>query len=63
MLAEKYLAPGEQTAEDLYRRVAKALAAVEKEALRAHWEARFFDNLMRGAISAGRIMAADSRAS
>lgn len=58
VLAEKYLAPGEQTAKDLYRRVAKALAAVEKEALRAHWEARFFDNLMRGAIGAGRIMAA-----
>jgi ribonucleoside-diphosphate reductase alpha chain len=58
VLAEKYLAPGEQTAEDLYRRVARALAAVEKEALRAHWEARFLANLMRGAIGAGRIMAA-----
>jgi ribonucleoside-diphosphate reductase alpha chain len=58
VLAEKYLAPGEQTAEDLYRRVARALAAVEKEALRAHWEARFLANMKRGAIGAGRIMAA-----
>ncbi|GGH54697.1 ribonucleotide reductase [Comamonas phosphati] len=58
VLAEKYLAPGEQTAEDLYRRVAKALAAVEKEALRGHWEDRFLANLTRGAIGAGRIMAA-----
>ncbi|MEX8193861.1 adenosylcobalamin-dependent ribonucleoside-diphosphate reductase [Comamonas guangdongensis] len=58
VLAEKYLAPGEQSEPDLFRRVARALAAVEKEALREHWEARFFDNMRAGAIGAGRIMAA-----
>jgi ribonucleoside-diphosphate reductase alpha chain len=58
VLAEKYLKPGETGVEDLYRRVARALASVEKEADRAEWEGKFLDNLHAGAIGAGRIMSA-----
>jgi ribonucleoside-diphosphate reductase alpha chain len=35
VLAEKYLKPGENGVEDIYRRVARALASVEKEDVRA----------------------------
>ncbi|MEZ0309013.1 MAG: adenosylcobalamin-dependent ribonucleoside-diphosphate reductase [Ramlibacter sp.] len=58
VLAEKYLKAGEQGADDVYQRVARALASVEAEALRADWEARFLANLRAGAIGAGRIMSA-----
>ncbi len=58
VLAEKYLATGEQTAEDLFRRVSKALADQEKPELRAEWAEKFFQNMQAGAIGAGRIMAA-----
>ena len=58
VLQEKYLKPGETGIEDLYRRVARALASVEKEGVRAEWEQRFLDNLHAGAIGAGRIMSA-----
>jgi len=58
VLAEKYLKPGESSAEDIYHRVARALASVEKEALRAEWEQKFLANLRAGAIGAGRIMSA-----
>lgn len=58
VLAEKYLAAGEQSEQDLFARVARALAAVEKPELQAHWEQEFLANLQRGAIGAGRIMAA-----
>ena len=58
VLEEKYLKPGETGIDDLYRRVARALASVEKEPIRAEWEAKFLDNLYAGAIGAGRIMSA-----
>lgn len=58
VLKEKYLKDGETSEQDIYRRVARALASVEKEADRALWEQRFFDNLQLGAIGAGRIMSA-----
>lgn len=58
VLKEKYLKPGESGAEDVYRRVARALASVEPEAERAVHEARFLENLHAGAIGAGRIMSA-----
>ena len=58
VLAEKYLADGEQSEQELFARVARALAAVEKPELQAHWEQQFLANLQRGAIGAGRIMAA-----
>jgi ribonucleoside-diphosphate reductase alpha chain len=35
LLREKYLNPGETTAQDLMRRVARALASVEAEPVRA----------------------------
>ena len=58
VLVEKYLKPGETGVEDLYRRVARALASVENEAERAKWEQVFLGNLHAGAIGAGRIMSA-----
>lgn len=58
VLAEKYLADGEQSEQDLFARVAHALASVEKPELQAHWEQKFLLNLQLGAIGAGRIMAA-----
>ena len=58
VLQEKYLKPGETGLADLYRRVAKALASVEKDSLRAEWERKFLENLYAGAIGAGRIMSA-----
>jgi len=58
VLREKYLKPGETTADELYQRVARALASVEKPELRAKYEALFLANLKSGAIGAGRIMSA-----
>ena len=58
VLAEKYFKPGEASLEQLYGRVARALASVEKAALRAEWEQKFLANLYAGAIGAGRIMSA-----
>ena len=58
VLREKYLKAGETSAEDVYRRVARALASVEPEATRAQHEALFLANLHAGAIGAGRIMSA-----
>lgn len=58
VLAEKYLKEGETSIDDLFQRVAKALASVEKEADQAKYEALFLDNLYAGAIGAGRIMSA-----
>ena len=58
VLREKYLKPGETTADELYQRVARALASVEKPQLRDQYEALFLANLKAGAIGAGRIMSA-----
>ncbi|WP_298213750.1 LAGLIDADG family homing endonuclease [Acidovorax sp.] len=58
VLREKYLKPGETTADELYQRVARALASVEAPALRDQYEALFLANLKAGAIGAGRIMSA-----
>ncbi|MEO5659451.1 MAG: LAGLIDADG family homing endonuclease, partial [Polaromonas sp.] len=58
VLKEKYLKPGESGLEDVYRRVARALASVEPKAERAKHEALFLENLHAGAIGAGRIMSA-----
>jgi ribonucleoside-diphosphate reductase alpha chain len=58
VLAEKYLKPGETGIEDLFARVARALASVENEADRPKYEAIFLENLYAGAIGAGRIMSA-----
>ncbi len=58
VLREKYLKNGESTEADLLKRVARALASVEAEPARAEWEQKFFDNMLAGAIGAGRIMSA-----
>jgi len=58
ILLEKYAKDGEQSIEDVYQRVAKGLASVEKPELRAHFEQVFLANLHAGAIGAGRIMSA-----
>ena len=58
VLREKYLKPGETTADDIYTRVARALASAEAPELRREFEARFLANLHAGAIGAGRIMSA-----
>ncbi|MDO5623639.1 MAG: LAGLIDADG family homing endonuclease [Pseudomonadota bacterium] len=58
VLLEKYCKAGETGAEQVYARVARALASAEKPALRAEWEGKFLANLHAGAIGAGRIMSA-----
>ena len=58
VLQEKYLKPGETGIEDVYRRVARALASVELPAEREKYESLFLENLHAGAIGAGRIMSA-----
>ena len=57
VLRDKYLQPGESTAEDLFARVARALASVEAPEARAVWERRFLQHLQAGGLGAGRIMA------
>jgi ribonucleoside-diphosphate reductase alpha chain len=56
VLAEKYAKGDERTVDDVRRRVAKALAAVEKEP--AKWEPLFFEALQNGFIPGGRINSA-----
>jgi ribonucleoside-diphosphate reductase alpha chain len=48
--------PVDETIEETYRRVARALADVEEPANRERWFERFVWALQRGAIPAGRIM-------
>ncbi|HEX5208299.1 MAG TPA: adenosylcobalamin-dependent ribonucleoside-diphosphate reductase [Steroidobacteraceae bacterium] len=47
--------PIDKTIDDTYKRVARALADVEREEVRAHWYERFLWALRRGAIPAGRV--------
>jgi ribonucleoside-diphosphate reductase alpha chain len=47
--------PIDQTMDDTYKRVARALAEVEHESVREHWYERFLWALRRGAIPAGRV--------
>ncbi len=58
VLREKYLKEDETDVEELFARVASALASVEAEDQRAEWQAKFHANLRAGAIGAGRIMSA-----
>ena len=57
-LIEKYAKGNEQTVTEVRRRVARALAQVERESDRAQWERRFFQALEEGFIPAGRINSA-----
>ncbi len=56
VLREKYAKGKEKTAEDVFRRVARALASVEKSP--EQWESVFYKALAAGFIPAGRIMSA-----
>jgi ribonucleoside-diphosphate reductase alpha chain len=56
VLLEKYAKGGEQTVDEVRKRVAKALAAVEKDP--AHWENEFFHALRGGFIPGGRVNSA-----
>jgi ribonucleoside-diphosphate reductase alpha chain len=58
VLLEKYAKGGEKSRDEVRARVARALASVEPEAKRAHWEARFLDAQRKGFIPAGRINSA-----
>jgi ribonucleoside-diphosphate reductase alpha chain len=58
VLREKYLKNGERGVDELFDRVARALASVEAPGRRAEFEALFLRNLQAGAIGAGRIMSA-----
>ena len=58
VLLEKYAKQGESSINDVYARVARGLASVETPHLQAHYTQAFFDNMMAGAIGAGRIMSA-----
>jgi ribonucleoside-diphosphate reductase alpha chain len=56
VLLEKYAKEGEATQEEIFARVAKALASIEKDP--ALWEEAFLYALRGGFIPAGRIMSA-----
>src|SRR5438034_813735 len=57
-LLEKYAKDKEQTIADVRARVARALAAAEREDKRAYWERRFYEAMEAGFIPAGRINSA-----
>jgi ribonucleoside-diphosphate reductase alpha chain len=54
-LTAKDGAPVDHCMDDTYQRVARALADVEKEAVREQWYEQFLWALRRGAIPAGRV--------
>ncbi|HEX7157298.1 MAG TPA: ribonucleotide reductase N-terminal alpha domain-containing protein, partial [Burkholderiaceae bacterium] len=58
VLQEKYAKGDEKTADDVRRRVARGLAAVEKPELRAEWEQRFYEAMVAGFIPGGRVNSA-----
>ncbi|TSA18935.1 MAG: adenosylcobalamin-dependent ribonucleoside-diphosphate reductase [Betaproteobacteria bacterium] len=58
VLLEKYAKGTETSIDDVRARIAHALAAVETEDKRAHWEKRFLQAMEAGFIPAGRIMSA-----
>jgi ribonucleoside-diphosphate reductase alpha chain len=55
-LTAKDGSPVDKTMDDTYKRVARALADVEREEVREHWYERFLWALRRGAIPAGRVI-------
>ncbi len=54
-LTSKDGAPIDKTMDDTYKRVARALADVEREEVREQWYEKFVWALRRGAIPAGRV--------
>src|SRR5438874_841864 len=57
-LLEKYAKGSEASVDEVRRRVARALAQVEPEDRRSHWERRFLQAQEEGFIPAGRINSA-----
>src|SRR6266480_1036251 len=57
-LLEKYAKDQEQTIADVRVRVARAVAAAERDDERARWERRFYEAMEAGFIPAGRINSA-----
>lgn len=58
VLIEKYAKGNERSVAEVRQRVARALAAVEAEDKRAHWEAKFLEAQEKGFVPAGRINSA-----
>lgn len=58
VLIEKYAKGDEQSITAVRKRVARALAAIEPEDKRAHWEAKFLEAQEKGFVPAGRINSA-----
>ena len=58
VLIEKYAKGTEQSIAEVRARVARALASVEDEAQRSHWEAKFLEAQENGFVPAGRINSA-----
>lgn len=58
VLLEKYAKNNEQSIDDIYKRVSKGISAKEKEEVREYWENKFYLNMQKGGIGAGRIMSA-----
>jgi len=58
VLIEKYAKGNETNVAEVRLRVARALAAVEAEDQRTHWEARFLEAQENGFVPAGRINSA-----
>ena len=58
VLVEKYAKGDERDVRTVRARVAKALAAVEADDRRAHWEQRFLEAQEAGFVPAGRINSA-----
>ena len=54
VLLEKYAKDSETSANEIFRRVARGIASVETQ--KEVWEKTFFNNMIHGAIGAGRIM-------
>ena len=57
ILQQRYLQPGERHREDLFTRVAHALAQAEDAPVREQWAARFKHTLDAGGLVAGRVLA------
>jgi ribonucleoside-diphosphate reductase alpha chain len=58
VLIEKYAKGNERDVRDVRGRVARALATIETEDKRTHWEARFLEAQENGFVPAGRINSA-----
>ncbi|MDK9702372.1 MAG: adenosylcobalamin-dependent ribonucleoside-diphosphate reductase [Sulfuritalea sp.] len=58
VLLEKYAKGSERSVHDVRARVARALASVEAESTRNHWEEQFLEAQERGFVPAGRINSA-----